>query len=857
MLTFNAAKRLFIAGLLLMVQAVAYAQTPPDGPLISTSINGLETIDNGQIRVGVDSRYGGAITWLSAAGRGNMVNNYDLGRQIQIALYGLPEDYSRNGSPSWVGLGWNPIQAGDTYNNPSQVIAFEKRANLLYVKTIPKQFALNNQPGEATIEHWVRLAGNVVKVHARVVMNRSDHTPYMARAQEWPCAYLNATYRHVWTYRGDNPYTYGPMSEMIPPMQQENLRPVTEPWMAATDDSGFGMAIFVPKNYQWTKAYFGSDYYDTSEFSATSSYIAATQFEQLDYNMVHEWDYEFVVGNLYSIRSYIYAQPRLAPTINYRFDNSRQGWYYFEAHDSGWPIQGQLNVTLTNRDRDQIKSPVGFWRGSDNKKLYLRAAFRTQHNFFRLHWKQLPDHEFYTLSDRFLDFPIQNDGQMRTYEIDLSQKAGWLNTTITQLNLRPSLEGPAVNGSVRIEWISTTPDGSSAPPSTTVITPPVTSTTTPVTTALQLVAPVYNCATGAITFKTTGGDGTLIEYAALGISDWSTNPNQLVDAAIRQNPRSISLLARQSNQLVVYVFDLGAACSGTPVVTPPTTTPVTPPVVTPLQLVAPVYDCATGAITFKTTGGNGTLIEYAGLGITNWSISPYQQVDAAIRQNPRPISLLARQNGVAVIYVFDLGAACTATPAETVPPPTKAAQPAPPTSTVFQLVAPGYNCATGAFTFKTTGGDGTLVEFMAVGITPWSGNPNQRVEMELRQDPKPITLFARQSGQVVFLIFDLLTTCGGSGRAAAGKTGTEAPWQMRVLGNPVSEVLTVEVNGIDSQALTIDLLTATGQLIERRFIQQPKNDDRYLFEVGREAPGLLLVRASSATRQQVVKVLKH
>ncbi|MGV3561559.1 hypothetical protein, partial [Larkinella arboricola] len=46
---------------------------------------------------------------------------------------------------------------------------------------------------------------------------------------------------------------------------------------------------------------------------------------------------------------------------------------------------------------------------------------------------------------------------------------------------------------------------------------------------LQLVAPDYNCQTGAITFRTTGGDGSPIEYMAIGVKGWSTNPNGVIE----------------------------------------------------------------------------------------------------------------------------------------------------------------------------------------------------------------------------------------------------------------------------------------------------------------------------------------
>lgn len=447
-------------------------------PAIQTSIaslTGLETIENGVIKVGVDSRYGGSITYLSTIGGTNMVNNFDLGRQFQISLYGGPGNFSQKGHPFWASLGWNPVQAGDVFGHPAQVLAFEKQSNQLYVKTMGTQFALNNVPSEVIIENWVRLAGNVVKVHAKITLNRADKTQYQARTQEFPCLYVNGTYNTIYAYQGNNPYSNGSLSKVSPPMKMEYLRPVTEPWMAATDKNGFGVGLFVPYNYQWTRAFFGEEL-TGGEFDNTTGYVANTRFEVLDHNLVHEWDYEMVVGNIADIRNYVYAQPRLSPTIQYTFDNSRKGWYYNNATDTGWPIQNQLHVFIADKDQAQAKSPVGFWRGSDNKILYLRAAFKGLSNQYRLNWRQLNDEEFYGIPDRYLDFPIIDDGQFHTYAIDLSQKKSWVDHDIIQIQLRPLADGPDVNGWMKIESISSNPDGNpivSNPSSPKIIIPVV------------------------------------------------------------------------------------------------------------------------------------------------------------------------------------------------------------------------------------------------------------------------------------------------------------------------------------------------------------------------------------------------
>jgi hypothetical protein len=79
--------------------------------------------------------------------------------------------------------------------------------------------------------------------------------------------------------------------------------------------------------------------------------------------------------------------------------------------------------------------------------------------------------------------------------------------------------------------------------------------------SFTLIAPLYNCATGAITFQTIGGDGSPIEYAAGGITGWTTVATQTVEAGLRDDPKVITLNARQNGMQVSYPFDLAAACT--------------------------------------------------------------------------------------------------------------------------------------------------------------------------------------------------------------------------------------------------------------------------------------------------------
>lgn len=168
---------------------------------------------------------------------------------------------------------------------------------------------------------------------------------------------------------------------------------------------------------------------------------------------------------------------------------------------------------------------------------------------------------------------------------------------------------------------------------------------------LTLTTPTYDCRTGAIMFNTHGGDGSPITYTAPGINRMSLLANTgTVEQELRNDPKPILIQATQAGQTASLLFDFGAYCQNPP----------TPPSGGPLTLTAPVYNCETGAIRFNTSGGDGSPIAYAAAGITGWTTDPNQLVDRESRtaDDVQPFTLMARQGGVVVSYVWNLKVAC-------------------------------------------------------------------------------------------------------------------------------------------------------------------------------------------------------
>ncbi len=415
-------------------------------------------IENRKIRLGIDLRMGGAIVYLAEMGGQNIVNNHDYGRQIQSGLYGGPIPYSVNGkNPQTVlrTLGWNPVQAGDSYNNTSPVIDYRQDSTHLYVKTRPLQWPLYYEPAECIMEHWIDLVDNTIQVRSRTTIDRADTTQYTSRPQEAPAIYLNGPYSRIQIYDGAQPFTNGSVSELTI-LDRDEVHYAPECWVAMLNAQGRGVGLFQPSQPRFNVGFFGKPG-SGGEFDNPTGYLSGKEQVILDHNGVYEYRYTLVMGTLADIRQFVNNQPRPASVPNFRFVSDRQHWYYQNTVDTGLPIRGELNVRLDGDADVKLFSPEAFWRGTDVPKLYIQAAFTTSAPTARFLWRRFGDQSALPSPDRYLDFPIVGDGQYRTYTLDLNQIPGWRDYAIIQMGLAPTKSDATRTGqAVRVRSISAT-----------------------------------------------------------------------------------------------------------------------------------------------------------------------------------------------------------------------------------------------------------------------------------------------------------------------------------------------------------------------------------------------------------------
>lgn len=406
----------------------AYAQSTNE---LKDSVSGMRYLDNGIIKLGIDLNLGGAITYLEDKRHpGNMINNHDWGRQIQMSFYGGPVPYSPEGKsphPVWKNLGWNPIQSGDWANNRSRVLAYNNSGQELYVKCIPMQWPLDNVPGECTFESWIRLDDHTVQVKSRINNKRKDSTFYNSRSQELPAIYTSIAFNQLTTYRGSRPFTNDTVSYIRNnnPSNGTEIKwatwDATENWAANLNKEKRGLGIWMPESQFFCGGSYGNAGDTFSTKATATSYISPLLNEILDHNIQYEYNYVLILGSLDEIRSYVYAHAKRNKSPAYYFKEDRQHFIYENVTDAGWPVEGCLD--MKPEKGSAIISPVSFWNAEDAPYVQLEAASSVKKGKGRIYFRVFGEQGY--KESNSIAFEIAGDGKFHEYKIPLKDIPGY------------------------------------------------------------------------------------------------------------------------------------------------------------------------------------------------------------------------------------------------------------------------------------------------------------------------------------------------------------------------------------------------------------------------------------------------
>jgi hypothetical protein len=158
---------------------------------------------------------------------------------------------------------------------------------------------------------------------------------------------------------------------------------------------------------------------------------------------------------------------------------------------------------------------------------------------------------------------------------------------------------------------------------------------------------------------------------------------------------------------------------------------------------------------------------------------------------------------------------------------------------------------------------------MAAGITGWTTNPNQFVDLQTRTaaDAQPLILRVRQrdsNGEYIEddYVWDIRAICPVSAlRVASGRLGAvigepASKWRATVYPNPVGQEFSVKLEGAQQEWVHFQLMDLRGRvLVDKQVaVEQAQHQERLV--LGEASAGLYLLRVSTARQYESIKVLK-
>ncbi|KAB7726842.1 hypothetical protein F5984_23290 [Rudanella paleaurantiibacter] len=408
---------------------------------------------------------------------------------------------------------------------------------------------------------------------------------------------------------------------------------------------------------------------------------------------------------------------------------------------------------------------------------------------------------------------------------------------------------PSTSGLSTVTLTATDPGGLTSSTSFQLtVSNPASQTTTPPPSGSALAATLvsYNCSAGAITFGFTGGNGAPVEYLAIGVTGWTTNPSHLIEAGLRLDPKPITIRVRQNGvEGTPFLFDFGAFCAGNPPAPPSNTPPTVANAVGPQSATVGVgFSLNVGSVFTDAQTPGSIVLSASGL-------------PAGLSLNGSTISGTPSASGVSTVILTatDGGSLSNSTSFVLTVSPAGSSTSTPPVSGPLAATVLSYNCQTGAITFGSTGGNGATVEYFAIGITGWTTNSNGTIEAGLRADPKPVTIRVRQNGvEGAPFVFDFGAFCSRPARVA---TEALTELEVMVLGNPTGENwVDVEVGNPAGEALQLRVISAQGRLLSSQTAAPTRGPLRQRVQLGTGA-GTYLLQVATPTRQKTVKVLRQ
>jgi hypothetical protein len=251
----------------------------------------------------------------------NYVNEHDTGREVQPSFYDGNSQYDNCAgcTGSW---GWNPVLAGDKYDQGTPLLTQTLTSNSLYTKAQSLFWSPDfaggglGQPvlGDVMVEQTISPVtghSHAFQAHYKITHLGTDF--HADAVQEFPAVYVNADYSHFVYYEGTSPWTNAAVT--VTQFQQLGqpgfILYEPEHWGAHVSAQNVGLTIYVPSQYPYV---FGFDFPGPAgPMGNGTNYFAPFTMLTFGPNFTFEGDYYLIAGDYAAARQIVYDLHQSVP----------------------------------------------------------------------------------------------------------------------------------------------------------------------------------------------------------------------------------------------------------------------------------------------------------------------------------------------------------------------------------------------------------------------------------------------------------------------------------------------------------------------------------------------------------------
>ncbi len=303
-------------------------------------------------------------------------------------------------------------------------------------------------------------------------------------------------------------------------------------------------------------------------------------------------------------------------------------------------------------------------------------------------------------------------------------------------------------------------------------------------------------------------------------------------------------IADQATRSVYFVWNYRDACTSAPISPPVATAPVVPmlpnqtaTVGMPFSYVVPAFT-GTQPIVYTASGlPNGLSFD-----------ASTRTVAGTPTMVQTPTVTISASNVVGMSSgTFTIAVSASAT------------QPTgPATLTITSFTCFSTNSALTSVNFVVGYSDGTftpaLPDLFINGITI-TGQLGQQYSLGFDQNQFELPI-ADQDTRQVYFVWNYRQACSTSPSPVRLSTELMAPLHVKILNNPVGDIVEVDVTGAEGEPVTLFLSDPQGRIVGQQRIDRAGASERVRFPVSQQSVGILLLRVATSTQYQAVRLLK-